>query len=61
MIKRISPRPPLGQYPQPELYGHAGSAPISSRIKTISKIVLMFLRARITFVLVTDFGRQTHL
>jgi hypothetical protein len=41
MIKRINPRPPLGQYPQPELYGHAGSAPISSRIKTISRIVPM--------------------
>jgi hypothetical protein len=58
MIKRINPTPPLGQYPQPELYGHAGSAPISSRIKTISKIVLMLLLSRTTFVLVTDFGRQ---
>jgi len=35
--------------------------PISSRIKTISKMVLMFLFSRTAFVLVTDFGRQTHL
>src|ERR1051326_6711201 len=41
MIKRTNPRPPLGQYPQPELYGHAGSAPINSRIRIINRIVLM--------------------
>jgi hypothetical protein len=40
-IKRISPSPPLGQYPQPELYGHAGSAPIKRRIKMINRMVPM--------------------
>src|SRR4029450_2716652 len=40
-IKRINPSPPLGQYPQPELYGHAGSAPIKSRIRMINRIVPM--------------------
>jgi hypothetical protein len=40
-IKRIKPSPPLGQYPQPELYGQAGSAPSNSRIRIISRIVLI--------------------
>jgi hypothetical protein len=39
IIKRIKPNPPLGQYPQPELYGQAGSAPIKRRIRIINKIV----------------------
>ena len=38
-IKRIKPRPPLGQYPQPELYGQAGSAPTKSRITMINRMV----------------------
>ena len=40
-ISRINPSPPLGQYPHPELYGHAGSAPIKSKIRIISRIVPM--------------------
>jgi hypothetical protein len=40
-INRINPSPPLGQYPQPELYGHAGSAPIKRRIRIINSIVPM--------------------
>jgi hypothetical protein len=40
-ISRINPSPPLGQYPHPELYGHAGSAPIKSKIRMISRIVPM--------------------
>ena len=40
-IKRINPNPPLGQYPQPELYGHAGSAPTKSRIRMINRMVPM--------------------
>jgi len=40
-IKRIKPNPPLGQYPQPELYGQAGSAPTKSRITMINRIVPM--------------------
>ena len=40
-IKRIKPRPPLGQYPQPELYGQAGSAPTKSRITMINRMVPM--------------------
>ena len=38
-IKRIKPTPPLGQYPQPELYGQAGSAPTKSRITMINRMV----------------------
>ena len=38
-IKRIKPSPPLGQYPQPELYGQAGSAPTKSRITMINRMV----------------------
>jgi hypothetical protein len=40
-IKRISPNPPLGQYPQPPLYGQAGSAPTKSRIRMINRMVPM--------------------
>ena len=40
-IKRIKPNPPLGQYPQPELYGQAGSAPTKSRITMINRMVPM--------------------
>jgi len=40
-IKRINPSPPLGQYPQPELYGQAGSAPTKSRIRMINRMVLI--------------------
>ena len=40
-IKRIKPNPPLGQYPQPELYGQAGSAPTKSRITMINSMVPM--------------------
>jgi hypothetical protein len=40
-IKRISPNPPLGQYPQPELYGQAGSAPTNRRIRMINRMVPM--------------------
>jgi hypothetical protein len=40
-IKRINPSPPLGQYPQPELYGQAGSAPTKSRIRMINRMVPM--------------------
>jgi hypothetical protein len=40
-IKRIIPSPPLGQYPQPELYGQAGNAPIKSKIRMINRIVPM--------------------
>ena len=40
-IKRINPSPPLGQYPQPELYGQAGNAPTNSRTRMINRIVPM--------------------
>jgi len=40
-ISRINPSPPLGQYPHPELYGHAGSAPIKSKIRRINRMVPM--------------------
>jgi hypothetical protein len=58
-IKRTKPSPPLGQYPQPELYGQAGNAPMSRRIRMINRIVLMvspflnYIRAR------PDFGRNS--
>ena len=39
MIKRIKPKPPLGKYPQPVLYGHVGRAPTRSKIKMITRIV----------------------
>ncbi len=38
MIK-IVPKAPLGPYPQPELCGHAGKAPMSSKIKIINNTV----------------------
>ena len=40
-INRTNPSPPLGQYPHPELYGHAGSAPIKSKIRRINRMVPM--------------------
>jgi hypothetical protein len=41
----ISPKPPLGPYPQPWLCGQAGSAPTKSRIKMISRIVDIPIRS----------------
>jgi hypothetical protein len=38
MIK-IRPSAPLGRYPQPLLYGHAGTEPSNSRIRMIKSIV----------------------
>jgi len=38
MIKMV-PKIPLGAYPQLALWGHRGTAPIRSRIRTISNIV----------------------
>ena len=38
MIK-IIPKSPLGPYPQPELCGQVGNAPMSMRIKITIKIV----------------------
>ncbi len=35
-ITNINPSPPLGPYPQPRLYGHAGAAPNSKTMRTIS-------------------------
>lgn len=42
MIKITSSKPMvlLGPYPHPLLYGHAGIAPISNKIKITNKIVL---------------------
>jgi hypothetical protein len=40
-IRRIRPSPPLGKYPQLELYGHNGSAPRRSRTRMTSRIVLI--------------------
>jgi hypothetical protein len=59
MIKRINPRPPLGQYPHPELYGHAGSAPINSRIRIINKMVPMASPFLTYFVAASHFGPST--
>ena len=56
-IKRINPSPPLGQYPQPELYGQAGSTPIKRRIKMINRMVLMASPSCTMFVDALDFGR----
>ena len=49
-ISRINPSPPLGQYPHPELYGHAGSAPIKSKIRRINRMVPMASPFSTTFV-----------
>ncbi len=55
-IKRIKPSPPLGQYPQPELYGQAGSAPINRRTRIINRIVPMASPFGNYFVVQRDFG-----
>ena len=56
-IKRINPSPPLGQYPQPELYGQAGSAPTKSKIRMINRMVLITSPFCTMFVSARDFGR----
>ena len=38
-IIKIVPNIPLGPYPQPELCGHDGKAPMSNKIKMIIRIV----------------------
>ncbi len=38
-IINITPKMPLGPYPQPELYGQAGIAPRSNNINIITSIV----------------------
>jgi len=38
-IIKINPSAPLGRYPQPLLYGHLGTDPKTSRIRTIRSIV----------------------
>src|SRR5262249_16050557 len=55
-IKRINPSPPLGQYPQPELYGQAGSAPIKSRIRMINRMVPIAFPFSNMFVGARHFG-----
>ena len=56
IIKRIKPSPPLGQYPQPELYGQAGSAPINRRTRIINRIVPMASPFGNYFAVRRDFG-----
>jgi hypothetical protein len=41
MISKMTPKPPLGKYPQPELYGQVGNAPTNRRIRIITRIVPM--------------------
>src|SRR3954465_8661337 len=41
IITRTRPRPPLGAYPQPRLYGHEGNAPSNNKTKIINRIVPM--------------------
>jgi hypothetical protein len=41
MISKMTPKPPLGKYPQPELYGQLGNAPTNRRIRIITRIVPM--------------------
>jgi hypothetical protein len=55
-IKRIKPSPPLGQYPQLELYGQAGSAPINRRTRIINRIVPMASPFGNYFAVRRDFG-----
>lgn len=38
-IIKITPRIPLGPYPQPALYGQVGNAPSKMSINIINKIV----------------------
>jgi hypothetical protein len=38
-IRRISPNPPVGAYPQFRLWGHRGSAPRRAKIKITINIV----------------------
>jgi hypothetical protein len=56
ITKRIKPSPPLGQYPQPELYGQAGSAPINRRTRIINRIVPMASPFGNYFAVWRDFG-----
>jgi hypothetical protein len=55
-IRRIKPSPPLGQYPQPELYGQVGSAPINRRTRIINRIVPMASPFDNYFAVWRDFG-----
>lgn len=42
-MTRITPKIPLGPYPQPALCGQVGKAPIRIKINSINKIVLNIL------------------
>ena len=60
-INMINPSPPLGQYPQPELYGHAGRTPTKSKISSINRMIPIPSPFSTMFVSGRCFGRSVSM